>query len=103
MGLAVLFFVLGSKKYKPEPKTVHKPMISLITKYICRSAGCLNGVCAVVGWCLLPVYIILSLLGSILQQPTISNLFTQLALWLCIVSCLLIVVAHIKNDWIKEF
>jgi len=99
MGLAVLSFLAGTYRYKKEPPTVHKPMISVICKYLCRSASSGRGAMAVTGWCLMPVYIILNLIGSIMNNVNVTN--TCMAL--CLISCVCLVLGHMKNDWIKEF
>jgi len=101
MGVAVLFFLAGSWRYKPEPKTVHKPMISVIVKHLAASAGSFNGFFAMLGWILILPYLMLSLLGSIIQGPS-SQTLTDLSMYMCLVSCLCLLVGHTKNDWIRD-
>lgn len=101
MGLAVLFFVSGTKRYKPEEKTVHKPMVSVLRKYICSNAKCLRGVCSILGWLLVPIYLLLTLLGSVIQS-SISQSLTWAAFLSTSASTLLLIIAHSRNNWIKE-
>lgn len=99
MGFAVLSFVAGTCRYKKEPPTVHKPIISVIVKYLCRSAKSPRGMMAVIGWCLLPVYITLNLIGSISGSLAETNT----CMVLCILSSLFLVLGHMNNDWMQEF
>jgi len=79
---------------------VHKPTISVITKYLCRSAGKSGrGAMAATGWCLIPVYITLNLIGSINDMAVLTNA----CMALCIISSAFLVLGHLKNDWITEF
>lgn len=100
MGIAVLSFLAGTCRYKKEPPTVHRPIISVICKYLCRSAGkSPQGMMAVTGWLLLPVYITLNLIGSVMDNAPLTNT----CMVLCTISTILLVLGHIKNDWIQEF
>jgi len=74
MGLAVLSFLAGTCRYKKEPPTVHRPIISVICKYLCRNAGgSAAGMMAVIGWLLMPVYITLNLNGMLKPMLMSSN------------------------------
>jgi len=100
MGFAVLCFLAGTCRYKKEPPAVHKPMISVISKYLCRSATkSPRGMAAVVGWLLIPIYMALNLVGSIIGSLDL----TTVCLGLCVVSCICLVFGHMKNDWMTEF
>jgi len=100
MGFAVLCFLAGTCRYKKEPPAVHKPMISVICKYLCRSATkSPRGMAAVVGWLLIPLYMGLNLVGSISDSVKL----TTVCLGLCVVSCVCLVFGHMKNDWMTEF
>lgn len=103
MGFAVLSFLAGTCRYKKEALPVHKPMISVITKYLCRSAKSPRGMMAVVGWLLIPVYITLNLVGSIEAANPIGKDMTYVCMALCLVSCIGLVLGHMKNDWMVEF
>jgi dipeptide/tripeptide permease len=75
-------------------------MISVICKYLCRSAaGSPRGAMAAIGWLFIPIYIILNLVGSIMNAVAVTNV----CMALCIVSTVFLVVGHMKNDWIVEF
>lgn len=102
MGLAVFFFLLGSRRYKPEEATVHKPMVSVLVKYLFRSCKSVNGFCAILGWMLIPPYLVLNLMGSIISSD-VSKTLTNIAMYLCIASCVLLVIGHLRNGWIQEF
>jgi dipeptide/tripeptide permease len=100
MGIAVLSFLAGTCRYKKEPPTVHKPMISVICKYLCRSAARSGrGAMAAIGWLLIPIYITLNLIGSIANDATTTNT----CMVMCIVSSAFLVLGHMNNDWIVEF
>lgn len=100
MGVAVLAFLAGTCRYKKEPPAVHKPMISVICKYMCRSAASSGpGAMAAIGWCLIPVYITLNLIGSIMNNVYV----TDVCMVLCLISSIGLVLGHMNNDWIKEF
>lgn len=100
MGFAVLAFLAGTCRYKKEPPAVHKPMVSVICKYMCRSSTkSPRGLMAVVGWLLIPIYIILNLVGSISSNQTVTNI----CLVMCIISSAFLVLGHMNNDWISEF
>lgn len=100
MGVAVLAFLAGTCQYKKEPPTVHKPMISVICKYMCRSAAKnARGAMAATGWCLIPIYITLNLIGSIMNNVATTNT----CMVLCIVSSAFLVLGHMNNDWMVEF
>lgn len=104
MGFAVLSFLAGTCRYKKEPPAVHKPMISVICKYLCRSATKnFRGMLAVIGWLLLPIYITLNLIGSIMATEAIGKDMTYICMVLCIISCFCLIVGHMNNDWMTEF
>lgn len=104
MGFAVLSFLAGTCRYKKEPPTVHKPMISVICKYMCRSATrSPRGMMAVIGWMLIPIYITLNLVGSIEASSTAGADMTYVCLVLCLISSVFLVLGHMNNDWMTEF
>lgn len=100
MGLAVLSFLAGTCRYKKEPPTVHRPIISVICKYMCRNCSkSAAGMMAVTGWLLMPIYITLNLIGSVLDNAPLTNT----CMVLCLISSIFLILGHMKNDWIQEF
>jgi len=117
MALSLLCFVLGTGKYSAESKAraQHKPMVSIIRKHLTHSLGtshAMKGYCSIIGLVLIPVYLVLALVGSLVgdAQPTFMQvgsasgitLFGLIAFILCVVSTLLIIYCHYDNSWIPE-
>lgn len=98
MGLAILFFVLGSCRYKKEPRVVHKPLLRIVCRYLVNSWRCPQGILSLLGWLLMPVYFTVNLVGSIMSSDMISNISFLLTL----ISSLMLVLGHLRNNWIKE-
>lgn len=58
---------------------------------------------AVIGWVLIPIYIILNLVGSVIPDPKIGLPLVYTCLGLCLLSSGFLIYGHMKNDWMQEF
>jgi len=70
MMLALLAFVSGTPRYAGTGGVTHKPMISVMRSYLMDSARkTASGKVAVLGWCLIPTYCVIVLVGSLMNIP----------------------------------
>jgi len=102
MTIAFLAFVSGTPKYKGRGGVKHTPMMSVIRQHLVAAAKkTCTGKLAVLGWCLVPIYMAVVLAGSLLSMlPEISSIMTWVAMGLAVLSCFLLIVVHIRNDFI---
>lgn len=115
MALALLVFLLGTPKYNAESKAVPQKsaMLSIVNQHIMQGARTSwQGKVSILGWVLIPVYLLVSLCGSLITGDGVPSLFkTQhvpgvnifqfMALLLLVISCTCLIVAHRNNDWIQ--
>lgn len=102
MTTAFLAFVSGTPKYSGKGGVTHTPMISVIRQHLVAAAkNTFTGKLAVLGWCLVPLYMAVVLAGSLLSMlPEISGIMTWVAMGLAVLSCFILIVVHIRNDFI---
>lgn len=114
MAMALLTFVAGTPKYseksrKPVQRT---PMVSIIRKHLVQGAQeSWQGKMSLVGLLLIPVYLAVTLIGSLIgdAQPSFLQsgtadgitLCSAIAFVVCVVSSCFIIFAHKNNDWVK--
>lgn len=110
MAIALLIFFIATPRYSAKSKggVTKTPMVSVIRKHL-TSAG-LPGKVSIFGFLLIPVYLVVTLTGSLIgKQPTFLQfgtaegitLCSAIAAVLCIISTTLLVVVHSNNNWVK--
>eukprot|EP00441_Pelagodinium_beii_P025945 CAMPEP_0197677352 /NCGR_PEP_ID=MMETSP1338-20131121/88260_1 /TAXON_ID=43686 ORGANISM="Pelagodinium beii, Strain RCC1491" /NCGR_SAMPLE_ID=MMETSP1338 /ASSEMBLY_ACC=CAM_ASM_000754 /LENGTH=554 /DNA_ID=CAMNT_0043258167 /DNA_START=138 /DNA_END=1802 /DNA_ORIENTATION=- len=103
MLLAIISFAAGTPKYVGKGGVTHAPMVSVIWKHLLSSAQqTWRGKACLVGWCLIPVYMIIVLAGSLLGNfPGTSQTMTWVAMGLALASCSILTIGHLRNDFIE--
>jgi len=114
MALALLTFLLGTPKYTEASKAAvtKTPLLSVIRRHISQAAReGVHGKISILGFVLLPVYLIVTLIGSLLRdsQPTFLQFGTAhgitacsaIAFVLCVISSAALIFVHKNNDWVK--
>lgn len=114
MALALLAFAAGTPKYSAQSKASVKrtPMVSVIRKHIMKAAQeGMEGKVSILGFLLIPAYLLVTLVGSLIgdNQPSFLQFGTAggitlcsgIAFVLCVVSSVALIVVHRKNDWVK--
>jgi len=114
MALALLTFVAGTPKYsaKSRAPVTKTPMVSIIRKHLVQGAAdSMQGKMSILGLLLIPVYLAITLIGSLVgdAQPKFLNMGTAegitlcstIAFIVCVVSSVLIIFAHKNNDWVR--
>jgi len=79
-------------------------MLSKIRNYLAYTAKQnMKGKLSVLGWVLLPIYMIVTVVGALLTaMPDLAGILLWVAMGLASVSCVLLIVVHISNDFITE-
>jgi dipeptide/tripeptide permease len=118
MCISLLAFIAGTGRYSADSKAIptRKPMVSIVRKHLVEGAsGSARGKIALLGWILVPIYLCVNLVGSLLPSGSLPMFFGSggvsgspgmsvlqvVALVLSIVSCGLIIFGHLDNEWIK--
>lgn len=115
MALALVAFIAGTPKYSAQSKApvTKTPMVSIIRKHITQAAAVgVQGKVSVLGFVLLPIYLLVTLIGSLIgddSQPVFLQigsaggitLCSAIAFVLCIISSLALILVHKNNDWVK--
>jgi len=111
MTLSLMMFVLGTPRYSAESKAGVTPsgMIGCIYQHIAE--GGRNGRLSLFALALLPLYLVVTLVGSLVgsNQPSILQigsaegitLMSIIAFVMCVVSSVILIGVHKNNDWIR--
>jgi len=121
MALALCAFIFGTPFYSPESKAIptKKPMVSIVRKHLFAGAGSSwQGKCSLLGFIFIPIYLLISLTGSLIPGNNIPSIFSAgceedggcqipgmsvlslVAMIMAILSSSALIVAHRNNDWI---
>jgi len=115
MAVALVVFVMGTPRYSAASKAVPQKtqMIQIVVKHLTEGAArSVKGNMSIIGWCLTPVYLCVSLAGSLVPADSIPSILSsgaapgvsilQLSAFiLLLVSCSFLIIAHSQNDWIQ--
>lgn len=103
MGTALGCFALGTPRYVGKGRVQRRPLGTVLWRHLRKSAELhLAGKLCVLGWILIPVYMIIVLTGSLLGSlPMVSRCLTWLAMALALISCTALVMLHRNNDFIE--
>jgi len=115
MAASLLVFILGTPRYSAKSKeaVTKVPMVSIIRKHLTQAANeGIEGKLSILGFSLLPVYLIVTLIGSLVgsaSQPVFLKfgtasgitLCSAIAFVLCTISSFALIIVHRKNDWLR--
>jgi len=114
MALALLAFILGTPKYSAKSKASvsRTPMVSIIREHLTQAARAgMQGKVSILGFLLIPAYLLVTLVGSLIgdSQPSFLQfgtaggitLCSAIAFVLCVVSSVALIVVHRDNSWVK--
>merc|ERR1719498_654314 len=105
MTIAILAFVIGTPKYTAKGGVVRTPMLSVMRSHLAEAARqTTKGKIAALGWCLIPISMVVVLLGSILGSASkeVSNEMTYVAMGLTVTCVFILVVVHVFNNWLPR-
>jgi len=115
MAASLLAFIFGTPRYSAKSKeaVTKVPMVSIIRKHLTQAANeGIEGKLSILGFSLLPVYLIVTLIGSLVgsaSQPVFLKfgtasgitLCSAIAFVLCTISSFALIIVHRKNDWLR--
>eukprot|EP00929_Paragymnodinium_shiwhaense_P061434 TRINITY_DN30681_c0_g1_i1.p1 TRINITY_DN30681_c0_g1~~TRINITY_DN30681_c0_g1_i1.p1 ORF type:complete len:699 (-),score=92.78 TRINITY_DN30681_c0_g1_i1:80-2176(-) len=102
MTVAFVVYAAGTPLYTAKGRAVRIPMASVIMRQLWSSAkrSCVAAG-SVLGWIIMPLAMVVVLSGSLLTSfPEISKDVMWAGMGLTVLSCGLLIAAHLKNDYI---
>jgi len=115
MAVALVVFLIGTPKYSDASKAVPKKsqMMQVLKKHLTEGAArSVKGKMSLIGWCLVPVYLCVSLAGGLVPGDSLPSILSSgqapgvsvlqlTAFILLIISSSFLIIAHANNDWIQ--
>jgi len=100
MAGALIFFFAGTPIYRKESFETNKKedVLGVCVQTVWNARGSVMGKVALLGWILIPVMIVVTVVSAFVESEVITML--SLVLDLCCVGCLCI--AHRDNSWLGE-
>ena len=94
MFLAFLLFVAGYRSYRKLPPAVdEEPVVRLFVQALKQGSSFASGKLAILGWALIPLFILVSIVNAFAESPTLKIVSAVVAV-VCIGS---LVIAHLNN------
>ena len=94
MFLAFLVFVSGYRSYRKLPPAAdEEPVVRLFVQALKQGSSFAHGKLAILGWSLIPVFILVSIVNAFAESPTLKIASAIVAV-VCIGS---LVIAHLNN------
>jgi len=105
MLLATVLYVSGTCLYvkkKPTPPAENEVLVVFRTMFHTARQGSVRAMVALFGWAMMPVFIGLALTVSFMNSGSVeSKALTYGALGLGLVSCTMVALSHMNNDWLQ--
>ncbi|CAE7337312.1 NPF8.1 [Symbiodinium sp. CCMP2592] len=94
MFLAFLVFVAGYRSYRKLPPAAdEEPVVRLFVQALKQGSSFASGKLAILGWALIPLFILVSIVNAFAESPTLKIVSAVVAV-VCIGS---LVIAHLNN------